>query len=74
MPYPDSEYPSTLRGYDKRESKRLLEAAPDMLEALRYFIELEDEGFLHIHGSPSTEDPVITAALAAIAKAEGREL
>ena len=35
MPYPDSEYPSILRGKDKRESQRLMAAAPDMLEALK---------------------------------------
>lgn len=35
MPYPDSEYPSILRGKDKRESPRLMAAAPEMLEALR---------------------------------------
>lgn len=34
MPYPDSEYPSILRGKDKRESQRLLAAAPEMLAAL----------------------------------------
>ena len=34
MPYPDSEYPSILRGKDKRESQRLLNAAPAMLDAL----------------------------------------
>jgi hypothetical protein len=39
-PYPDSEYPSVVRGKDKRESQRLLAAAPEMLEALR---ELRDE-------------------------------
>jgi hypothetical protein len=35
MPFPDSEYPSVLRGRDKRESQRLLAAAPAMLDALR---------------------------------------
>ncbi len=34
MPYPDSDYPSILRGRDKRESQRLLAAAPRMREAL----------------------------------------
>jgi hypothetical protein len=34
MPFPDSEYPSITRGKDKRESQRLLAAAPKMREAL----------------------------------------
>ena len=34
MPFPDSEYPSITRGKDKRESQRLLAAAPEMLAAL----------------------------------------
>jgi len=35
MPYPDSEYPSILRGRDKRESQGLLALAPELLEMLR---------------------------------------
>ena len=31
MPYPDSEYPSILRGRDKRASQRLMAAAPELL-------------------------------------------
>jgi hypothetical protein len=31
MPYRDSDYPSILRGRDKRESQRLMAAAPEML-------------------------------------------
>ena len=57
-------------------SKRLatlFAAAPELLEALQSFIDLSDDGSLHIEGSIATEDPVITAARAAIAKAEGRE-
>ncbi len=73
MPYLDSEYPSILRGRDKRASQRLMAAAPELLEALQSFIDLSDDGSLHIEGSIATEDPVITAARAAIAKAEGRE-
>lgn len=53
------------------DNLRLIAAAPELLDALRSFIELHDDGSLHIDGSPSTEDPVITAARAAIAKAEG---
>lgn len=47
MPYHDSEYPSILRGKDKRESQRLLAAAPEMLAclnaALAAFRELDDD-------------------------------
>jgi hypothetical protein len=35
MPFPDSEYPSILRGRDKRESQRLIAAAPELLAALK---------------------------------------
>lgn len=73
MPFSDSEYPSILRGRDKRASQRLMAAAPELLEALQSLIDLSDDGSLHIEGSIATEDPVITAARAAIAKAEGRE-
>jgi hypothetical protein len=73
MPFPESEYPSIVRGKDKRESQRLLAAAPELLAALRSFVELDADGSLHIDGSPATEDPVITAAKRAIAIAEGRE-
>jgi hypothetical protein len=34
MPFPDSQYPSVLRGYDRRQSERLLNAAPHLLMAL----------------------------------------
>jgi len=65
MPYPDSEYPSILRGRDKRESQRLLEAAPALLAALKA---LRPDACSHIHcGHPSCQQ-----ADAAIAKAEGR--
>jgi hypothetical protein len=54
------------------DDARLIAAAPELLEALQSFIDLSDDGSLHIEGSIATEDPVITAARAAIAKAEGR--
>lgn len=75
MPFPDSEYPSILRGRDKRESQRLLAAAPEMLDALRLarddlsdileVADLTDEGVTY-----TTE--VLNKVIAAIAKAEGR--
>jgi hypothetical protein len=64
MPYPDSEYPSVLRGYDKRQSQRLLAASPDLLAALRYMIaNAEAEGWSEL---------MLSDAKDAIAKAEGR--
>jgi hypothetical protein len=54
-------------------SAPLIAAAPELLDALQLFVELDADGSLHIDGSPATEDPVITAAKRAIAKAEGRE-
>jgi hypothetical protein len=53
------------------DNARLIAAAPELLAALQSFIDLSDDGSLHIDGSPATEDPALTAARAAIAKAEG---
>jgi hypothetical protein len=86
MPYPDSEYPSVLRGRDKRESQRLMAAAPEMLTALdsirSSLMELDDDGC----GRPgcgwremdaTRVDELVSnslrLAIDAIAKAEGRE-
>jgi hypothetical protein len=86
MPYPDSEYPSILRGKDKRQSKRLLYALPEMLAALdsirSSLMELDDDGL----GRPGCGwremdatyvDALISnslrRAIDAIAKAEGGE-
>jgi hypothetical protein len=79
MPYPDSEYPSILRGRDKRESQRLMAAAPSMLAALKLWVELETtcDGRRPCY----CDDPEISqhgkcyacVADAAISKAEGRE-
>ncbi len=65
MPFPESEYPSIVRGKDKRESQRLLAAAPELLAALRYMVEnAEADGWSEL---------MLSDAKAAIAKAEGRE-
>jgi hypothetical protein len=79
MPFPDSEYPSILRGRDKRERQRLMAAAPDMLAALKMWMELETtcDGRRPCY----CDDPEIAqhgkcyacVADAAISKAEGRE-
>ena len=79
MPFPDSEYPSILRGRDKRESQRLLEAAPDLLAALKAWMYLESGGGKRM--PCYCEDLEVTPsgkcyaclATAALAKAEGRE-
>ena len=75
MPYPDSEYPSILRGRDKRESQRLLAAAQHLLEAVKIGLEWSESD-----GTPDHSEQVGTGerafrinARAAIAMAEGRE-
>jgi len=81
MPYPDSEYPSITRGKDKRESERLLAAAPEMLAALRDAVD-----FINGHNeclAPATHrsdqdwiDYCVSlhkSCADVIAKAEGRE-
>jgi len=64
MPFPDSEYPSIMRGKDKRESQRLLAAAPQMLAALKTILHKCYFGGEDIHTPSVCEE--------AIAKAEGR--
>lgn len=75
MPYPDSEYPSILRGRDKRESQRLMAAAPALLDACRRLhSSLVDWCDIADPDDQRDEDhQAIAAAEAAIAKAEGRE-
>lgn len=80
MPYPDSEYPSILRGKNKRDSQRLLAAAPEMLAQLRMaaeFISGHNEGLSVPSGSGDKEwnnycIGLLKACKRAIAKAEGR--
>lgn len=67
MPYPDSEYPSILRGKDKRESQRLLAAAPEMLAALKVAVAVMNDARQYLDCPEE-----ILAATKAIAKAEGR--
>jgi hypothetical protein len=77
MPFADSEYPSILRGREKRESRRLLAAAPDLLAALHsvmHWAECECKSIdrdTPLHDEAPLCDCCV--ALAAIAKAEGRE-
>jgi hypothetical protein len=81
MPYPDSEYPSILRGKDKRESQRLLAAAPDLLRALKNVAAqcncaLDYVGVDDAHTLQRALNRVGNARKeceGAIAKAEGRE-
>lgn len=75
MPFPDSEYPSILRGKDKRESQRLLAAAPELLDALKLLRDPDGDGQWTCYcDDPHYEGHVCEncVATAAIAKAEGR--
>lgn len=77
MPFSDSEYPSILRGRDKRESQRLMAAAPNLVDALAsasYELWQCCEA-LRRHGiepKPEAADALQCAAIA-IAEAEGRQ-
>jgi hypothetical protein len=77
MPYLDSEYPSILRGRDKRESQRLLAAAPDLLAALHGVLHWAECECQSIERDTPLHDeaPLCDYCVAreAIAKAEGRE-
>lgn len=75
VPYPESEYPSILRGKDKRESQRLLAAAPVMLDALREARDTLVEMYEAAYPDDESDNDVtdtIDMVLEAIAKAEGR--
>lgn len=64
MPFPDSQYPSVLRGHDKRQSERLLNAAPDLLDACRLM--------QRCWGDPQGENEAYLRIREAVAKAEGQ--
>lgn len=82
MPYPDSEYPSILRGKDKRESRRLLYALPEMLSVMhraRFALEELDndgDGKGWRNMDATRVDEIISSLFSAVdqclAKAEGR--
>ena len=70
MPFHDSEYPSIIRGREKRESQRLLAAAPELLDALKGLLDqLDAIGIPDWHGA---EGLSLESSRSAIAKAEGR--
>jgi hypothetical protein len=71
MPYPDSEYPSILRGKDKRDSQRLLAAAPELLAALHQVLDVLILLCIDWQSITGLEDAV-ELATEAINKAEGR--
>ena len=69
--------PSEEHGYECGANKKTLEAngklmaaAPELLDALKSFVVLYKQGQLVIEGDDGN-DPVVTKALAAIAKATG---
>ena len=64
MPYPDSEYPSILRGRTKRESQQLLAAAPELLDAC-------EELLIYLGDWDDPDNETCVRARAAIAKAKG---
>jgi hypothetical protein len=72
MPYPDSEYPSILRGRDKRESQRLLAAAPELLYQLKQAVSLIAEKDLFDWEDASSGNSFQDMENA-IRQAEGRE-
>ena len=72
MQFPDSQYPSVLRGYDKRQSERLLNAAPDLLAACKRLLYAGTDTYAcYCYELPGETCDHCTAA-AAIAKAEGQ--
>jgi|SanBayMetagenome_1026888.scaffolds.fasta_scaffold224156_1 hypothetical protein len=78
MPYPDSEYPSILRGRDKRQSQRLLAAAPKLLAAVKeaygYAQDTKERFIDHWDGEDQASyESLCDACEAGIAKAEGRD-
>ena len=58
--------------YPLMETARFIAAAPELLECLKSFVILYKQGQLIIEGDDGN-DPVVTKALAAIAKATGDE-
>ncbi len=83
MPYPDSEYPSIMRGKDKRASQRMLNASQEMLWVLHrvsFTLETLDEegdevGWRNMDATRVDEmiSCLSVAVDQVIAKAEGRE-
>ena len=72
MPFPDSEYPSIMRGRDKRKSQRLLAAAPDLLDALKKCKQAL-KNYIDSGYDEDEDHEAYAAAMAALRKAEGRE-
>jgi hypothetical protein len=76
MPYPDSEYPSILRGKDKRDSQRLLAAAPELLavcSAIASDLSLFQFADGEYRLSEQSAGVILQSLREVIAKAEGRE-
>ena len=71
MPYPDSEYPSILRGRTKRESQRLLAAAPELLAACEQLIWQVSQMQKMFDDGDGTIAAALSDARMAVSKARG---
>ena len=68
-----AEYNEDLDEWEDKAGDRLRAAAPELLAALKDLMTLYKQGQLVIEGEADEgDDPVVGAAFAAIAKAEGR--
>ena len=57
---------------EREANARLIAAAPDLLTALSGFVQLYQEGQLTLEGDDG-KDPLVSKAIAAIAKAKGEK-
>lgn len=80
MPFPDSTYPSVIRGYTPTQSLGMMNAAPEMLRVLRrvreVFEQLSDGDWRHLDATyvdQLIESDGLHACDQVIALAEGRD-
>jgi len=78
MPFPDSTYPSVIRGYTPTQSLRMMNAAPDLLLAVRSAIEYAEDTKHRFIDRWDGEDEqsfatFLAAAEAAVSQAEGED-
>lgn len=76
MPFPDSTFPSVIRGLTPTQSLRLMNAAPRLLSMLKSCVELYGDlavmDYLN-DSETAVHDRVMLNAIAAIREAEGGE-